>query len=166
MPNDTFASFAKRLDTFMDGLKNPELERVMRTIGKAAEKDVERAVDADIGGNTFSGWPKATITTEQHHPAQGQVEVRPRGKARGPVRVAESGRNQGNASGFAGPGLNVRTGNRSRGGVRQTGVRRSKRWNGVTAPKYTWSDAEKVIERETPKRLETEIRRAIRKAFD
>lgn len=166
MPNDTFASFGRRLDVLVNGLKDPELRGAMKRVGEASQKDADRAARADLGGdNRFSGWARAPLVTELKHPGAGQVEVRPTGRARGPWRVAESGRNRGDARGFQGPGLNVRTGRRSRGGVRQTGVRRGSRWNGMTAPKHTWSDAEALIERAAPKRVDDEVARAIRKAM-
>lgn len=166
MPNDTFASFGRRLDVLVNGLRDPELKGVMKRVGEAAQKDAEKAARADLGGDLlFSGWKKNPFVTELKHPAEGQVQVRPRGRARGMVRVAEEGRNRGNTGLFAGPGLNVRTGRNSRGGVRQTGVRRSKRWNGMTAPKHTWSDAEALIEKASPKRIDDEVRKAIRKAM-
>lgn len=167
MPDDTFASFAKRLDVFANGLKDPELRRVMGKLGdEAVKKDVPKAAAADLGGDDrFSGWKGPRFEAEVKHQGPGSIVVQPKPRSRGMVRVAQSGRNQGNASGFAGPGLNVRTGRRSRGGIRQTGVRRSARWNGRTQPKHTWDDAEKIIDRETPKRVDEEVTRVKRKAF-
>lgn len=163
---DSFASFGAKLDLLTNGLKNPALKGAMQRVGEAAQKDADEAARGDLGGdNKFSGWARAPLVTEIKHQSEGVIEVRPPGKARGPWRVAESGRNQGETGLALGPGLNVRTGRRSRGGVRQTGVRRGSRWNGRTAPKHTWSDAEKIIERETPKRVDVEVAKAIRKAM-
>lgn len=166
---DTFASLAGKLDALANGLRDPGLRGAMTRVGEAAQKDADAAARADLGGDpAFSGWPRVTLSTELKHPAEGQVQLQPPGKARGPWRVAESGRN---ADGQAAlrttrsGTLQRRSGTRVRktDGARVDKWRRTK-WNGTTAGKGTWSDAEAVIERETPKRVDDEIKRAIRDA--
>ena len=88
------------------------------------------------------------------------------GKASGPMRVLQSGRNQGNAGGFAGPGINRKTGATSRtksGGVRKVRSFAARRWNGTTAGKGTWADAAARITRDAPGELEREVAKAIGK---
>ena len=166
---DTFASFRRRVDVFVDGLSDPELRKVMARLGDAAKADANKAAEADLGGdNKFSGWARAPLDTEYKHQGEGQIEVRPTSRARGPWRVAESGRNRlGASGGFQGPAINRRTGAtmRTKTGKFRNSRARARRWNGITAPKHTWSDAEKLIEKATPDRVETEVARAKRKAF-
>jgi hypothetical protein len=163
---DTFASFAAKLDRFANGLRDPELRKVMDQAGKAAQKTAERAASADLGGDPkFSGWAP-TLDTKIAHVGEGKVVVHPTRSSAGPWTVAEQGRNQGNAGGFAGPGVNRRTGltSRTKSGklrkVRQAG----RRWNGRTAGKGTASKATAAMERETPRIIEDGVRRAIREA--
>jgi hypothetical protein len=155
-----------RLTALAKSHQDPGLRQVMERLGKLADQDAQRAARADLGGdNKFSGWDRAPLATEISHLREGQVEVRPTGRGRGPWRVAESGRNRGGGGLTLGPGLNVRTGRRSRGGIRQTGVRRSSRWNGMTAPKNTWSDAVAITTKETPARIRKESLKVITTAF-
>ena len=88
--------------------------------------------------------------------------------AAGKITVAEQGRNQGNAGGFAGPSINRRTGLTSltkSGAVRRTRGARARRWNGVTQGKNTASDALAAIEPKVPKLVNSHVGRAIRKTF-
>ena len=100
---------------------------------------------------------------------KGVLSFRPGGKsAAGPWTVAEFGRNQGNASGFSGPGLNRKTGLTSftkAGNVRKTRAFGAKRWNGVTQGKGTASTAVNAIESKVPKIVDQGVSRAIRKTF-
>ena len=170
MPNDTFASFGYRLDALVNGLSDPELRQVMDSVGKQAQADVERAARADLGGDLeFSGWPGNPVATERKHPGLGQVEIAPTPRARAVVRVAEQGRNaEGLAALRVGRGgrLQRRSGSRLR---KRDGVRvdkwRGTRWNGRTAPKHTWSDAVRVINAESGRRIEREVQLRLRRIF-
>jgi hypothetical protein len=136
---DTFASFAKRLDKFVDGLSGAELRKVMTDVGVAAKKDAASAASADLGGDPkFSGWAP-TLDTRFDHVGEGRVSFHPSKRAAGPWTVAQSGRNP---------------------------KRGKRRYNGRTQGKGTADDALRVIERESPKRIEDAVKRAIRKSFD
>lgn len=170
MPVDTFASFGRRLSALERALTDPELRAVMDDVGKQAQADIDKAARADLGGDLeFSGWPGNPIATERKHPGLGKVEVAPTPRARGVTRVAEQGRNpDGLAALRTGRGgrLQRRAGSRLR---KRDGVRVDKwkgtRWNGRTAPKHTWTDAVKVIEAESPRRIARAIDHKLRRIF-
>jgi len=102
-----------------------------------------RAAAADLGGDPkFSGW-RPWLELQIKPKAYGAALIPTRSSA-GPWTVAERGRNQGNASGFSGPGINRRTGITSRtksGNLRKVRAVRARRWNGYTEGKNTATDA-------------------------
>jgi hypothetical protein len=163
---DTFASFGRKLDLFAKGLQDPELRQVMAKVGHVAQRAATRAASSDLGGDPkFSGW-KPTLDTKVEHIGEGRIQIRPTRSSAGPWTVAEQGRNQGNSGGFAGPGVNRRTGatSRTKSGRLRKVRQGSKRWNGRTAGKGTASKAEAQMERETPPIFDAAVREAIRKA--
>jgi hypothetical protein len=93
MPTDTFASFAKRVDAFATGLKDPHLRQVMTKIGVEAKGDAVPVVAADLGGDDrFSGWAKAPLATRFQHAGPGRIAFGPTKRSAGPWTVAERGR--------------------------------------------------------------------------
>lgn len=151
---DTFASFSRKLDKMLKGLSGPELRHVMQKVGEAAQKDAEKAASADLGGDPkFSGWAPV-LDTKLTFRGNDRVIVSPGRRSAGPWTVAEFGRNS-----KAGPRPTVRL--TKKGKVSRARV---KRWNGRTPAFNTASDATAVMERETPKRLEAEVKSVIRKA--
>ena len=157
MPTDTFESFAKRLDTMVNGISGAQLRQVMTEVGVAAKKAAESAASADLGGDPkFSGWAP-TLDTRFDHIGEGRISFHPTRRAAGPWTVAEFGRNSTAGPRMVGPRL-TQTGRVSRA--------RARRWNGRTQGKGTASDALRVIEKEAPKRIEDAVKKAIRKSFD
>lgn len=162
---DTFGTFAVKLDQMRNGLTD---DAVSHAMGKAAKKIAEREASADLGGDPkFSGW-SARLDTRYDIVGPGKVLFKPTPRSAGPWTVATVGRNQGNAPGFAGPGVNRSTGLTARtksGGVRKVRARRAKRWNGVTAGKGTADRAVARIESEVPKIVERHVRSVIRRTL-
>jgi hypothetical protein len=157
VPTDTFASFGRRVDVFVNGISNPELKRVMTEIGVAAKSDATSAASGDLGGDPkFSGWAPS-LETRFDHIGEGRISFHPTRSGAGPWTVAEFGRNSTAGPRMTGPRL-TKTGKVSKA--------RQKRWNGRTQGKGTASKALAVIEAKTPKRLDDEVKRVIRKAFD
>lgn len=145
MPTDTFASFGHRIDRFINGLSGSELKQVMTKVGVAAKADALKAASADLGGDPkFSGWAP-TLDTRFDHIGDGAVSFHPTKRGAGPWTVAEFGRHA-----SAGP----------------PGGKKARRWNGRTRGKGTATKALAAIDRETPDRIEAEVKKAIRKAFD
>lgn len=121
--------------------------------GKKAEDIAEREAAKDVGGDLkFRGW--APVLDTKWRLIDEGVLITPTRSSAGPWTVAEQGRNQGNASGFAGPG-STRTGGAigrtKAGGVRSTRARAGKRWNGRTRGRRTATRTVAAFERELPK---------------
>ena len=156
MPTDTFASFAKRIDNFINGITDAEMKKIMTRLGVEAKKDATTAASSDLGGDPkFSGWAP-TLETRFDHIGEGRISFHPTRSSAGPWTVAEHGRNSTAGPPMRGPRL-TKTGRVSKA--------RTKRWNGRTAGKGTASDALAVIDRETPDRIEAEIKKALNKSF-
>lgn len=162
---DTFASFNAKLVRLQKELGDDAL---LHDIGKMAKKEATKAASADLGGDPkFSGW-KPVLETRYDIVGPGKLLFKPSKRSAGPWTVAERGRNQGNASGFAGPSINRRTGVTSftkSGAVRRSRGPRARRWNGVTQGKNTATDALAVIEPRAVKITEQRVGRAIRRSF-
>ena len=157
MPTDTFASFAHRVDQFINGISDAELKKIMTRLGVEAKADATTAASSDLSGDPkFSGWAP-TLETRFDHIGEGRISFHPTARSAGPWTVAEFGRNSTAGPPMRGPRL-TKTGRVSKA--------RTKRWNGRTAGKGTASDALAVIEAQTPKRFEDELKKAIRKSFD
>jgi hypothetical protein len=167
-----FDRLDRKLRAFGQEFQGDRLRRIMRDVGMESKGDVDKAVRSDLGDLSMSGWRRGRpiqITGRFDLGRRaGDVEISPQKRARGPMRVLEQGRNKGSGFGFAGPGINTRTGVTSftaSGRVRQQRSRRGRRWNGYTAGKGTWSDAVKIMERQTPPRVAKAVRRALVQTF-
>ena len=162
---DTFASFNRRVERLQKELTDDAL---MHDVGKMAKAEATKAASADLGGDPkFSGWAPI-LATRYDIIGPGRLLFKPTPKSAGPWTVAESGRNQGNASGFAGPSINRSTGLTSRtqsGAVRRSRGARARKWNGRTQGKNTATDALAAIEPKVPKLVQGHLGRAIRKTF-
>lgn len=166
---DSLAAFERELAKFGKELEKVERQRITEEQAKAMQAIATRVASADLGGDPkFSGWAP-TLDTQLKTLRGGATLLTPTRSSAGPWTVAEIGRNQGNAGGFAGPGLNTRTGNTARnkdGSLRKVRQRKAKRWNGYTRGKETATktrqEAERVVEEIAVKGL----RRTTRKYFD
>jgi hypothetical protein len=166
---ETLASFGRKVEVFQ---KELTADAQSHAIGKMAKDAAREAASADLGGDpAFSGWRRGApfeLVTRYDIIGPGRVSFHPTPKSAGPWTVAESGRNQGNAGGFSGPGVNRVTGETSRtksGNVRKVRARGARRYNGRTQGKQTASDALALIDKRLPKLVDSQIGRAIRKVF-
>jgi len=152
---ETFASLNIKIQKLQRELTDDAL---MHTIGKMAKDEARKAASADLGGDPkFSGW-SPILTTRYDIVGKGVLSFKPgSSRAAGPWTVAEYGRN-------ASQGPRLRSSS-----LTPTGRRRSagsfRRWNGVTAPKHTASEAIAKIEPQVPKLVDKHVGRAIRKTF-
>lgn len=148
MARRTFGGDAKAFGALAKDLSGAGLERTNREVGEAAKRIARQAAANDLGGDPkFSGWAPTLDVKYRSLKGKGQgVVVSPTKTSAGPWTVAEMGRNRG-AGGFAGPGINRRTGRTSAGVKAGTSKVRAntrgavKRWNGYTDGKGTASDA-------------------------
>lgn len=150
---DDFASFARRLDRFLDDVTDDATAHAM---GKKARELATKAASADLGGDPkFSGWAPE-LKTGYDIIGPGRIIFKPNRSAAGPWTVAQYGRNQAAGPRMTGPRL-TRTGRVSRARV--------KRWNGRTVGKGTADDALKMIDREMPGVVDKQVGRAVAKFF-
>lgn len=172
MPSwSSMADFGKDLAKLTDDLSTDEQRRITRMMGKEAQQIAGQQAAQDLGGDkAFSGWnrggpiPLATRLKSGRHD---ETVLLP--KFAGGWTVAELGRNQGNAGGFAGPGINRRTGITSRtksGGVRKVRSVRGRRWNGVTRGKATATRATDEMAHKLPQIADREVLKVTRRRFD
>jgi len=153
---DTFASFNVKLQRFQKELTDDA--PLMHAIGKMAKDEARKAANADLGGdNKFSGWAKQPLNTAYDIVRPGVLSFKPKRRAAGPWTVAEFGRN-------ASQGPRIRSSIFTPTG-RKRSAKSFRRWNGVTAPKHTASDAIDAIEPKVPKLVDRHVGRAIRKTF-
>lgn len=167
---DDFASLNRRLGQLAGEFDGTAGRKRLEAVGRQTKADVDDAVRADgLGDQSMSGWRRGApikVTGQARVISDSEIFVGPQGKGIGPMRVLESGRNQGNASGFSGPGINTKTGTTARtksGGLRKVRARKKKRWNGTTEGRDTWSDAVQLMESRVPGRVHKQVQAAIRR---
>ena len=168
--SDSFESFNKKLAKMEAELSGPRLKRHMGDIGKMSKRVAANAAQSDLGGDgEFSGWP-GDLGTRFEHLADGVLSFKPKSKkAAGKWTTVTEGRNRG-MGGFAGPGINRRTGLTSdaiRSGerkVQRQRKRKAKRWNGYTDGKGTADRATATIEKNV-ERMNREFVQAATKPF-
>lgn len=141
-----------------------DLDKIEVVVGRESVPDVAEAVRGELGDLSMSRWWRGNpvqIVGAVAKRADG-VEVVPLGRARGPMRVLESGRNA-----YA---LGDR---RNSGGVRRsrkTGqlyqpTRRVKRATGVVRGRGTWSDAARLMADRMPKRAQAALHDVMANVF-
>ena len=165
----SFAEFGQALDKMANEIERSAKAKITRDMAQRAAKIAESAASADLGGDPkFSHW-KPMLDTQIKAGRDGSSILMPTRSGAGPWTVAQFGRHQGNAGGFAGPGINRKSGNTSRtksGGLRKVRSVKGKRWNGTTDPKHTADKAVRRMEAELPKIAEDGIRRVMQRHFD
>lgn len=164
----SFADFDRELAKLGREIETVERSKITREQAEAMQSIATRVASADLGGDPkFSGWAP-TLDTKLKDLRNGATLLTPTRVSAGPWTVAEVGRNQGNASGFAGPGINSSglTGRTKAGGVRRVRRRAAKRWNGVTQGKGTATSTHAEVERLAPQIAARGLRRVTRKHFD
>lgn len=142
-------------------------KRLLDTAKRCIEVDIPTAVRGDIGDQSMSRWWRANpiqIAGEVNRKAQLDnlsVEIRPKGKARGPMRVLEDGRQAHEAGDKRVAGVRLR----KKTNDYVTKYRKVKRKTGAAAGKQTWSDATSLMARRSRVELSDGLRRAFRKVW-
>lgn len=167
----TFSEFSAKLEHLQREWSGVEGRRRLERVAQRTKGDVAEAVKGDLGDLSMSGWRRGNpVDVQGRYDVQtdSSFTVTPAKRGRGPMRVLEQGRNQGNAFGFAGPGVNAQTGATARnldGSVRKVRARKGKRWNGRTAGKNTWSDATGLMQQRVAGRVHEEVVKSLREVF-
>lgn len=171
MPLKTSGDVVKRCAAMEKTLTGRDMAARFKTLGPSLVAAGENAVGGAMGGDRkYSGWPgpdPLALRATLHRGGGGITIGRTRGSA-GPWRVSDTGRNQGNAAGFSGPGINTRTGVTSRtkaGNIRKVRARKAKRWNGRTRGEGTWDKAAAGISRIGSAQFAKITRKAVADAF-
>lgn len=165
----SIGAFERHVDRFLGELSVDMLKRAGRTMGRQAVRIATEEASRDLGGDPkFSGWaPMLEVRAVEVKP--GVVSVRPTKRSAGPWTVANDGRHQGNAGGFAGPGVNRATGQTARtkaGAVRKTRASKRRRWNGTTKGKGTADRAVARMEPMVETVAQVELTKTLVKFFD
>jgi hypothetical protein len=164
----SFAAFGRQLELMQREIDATADRKILLPMAEKAQKIGKTYAAGHVGADLkFSGWAPTLVT--EIKVANSAVIVHPTRQSAGPWTVSERGRNQGNASGFAGPGINRRSGLTSRtksGGIRKQRMRQTKRWNGVTEGRQTATRAQAHIDRVLPPVGEAGFRKIARKHFD
>jgi hypothetical protein len=159
---DTFASFGHKVLKFEESMTD---DNVSHALGKMAKAQAVVAASADLGGDAkFSGWaPK--LDTRYDIVGPGRISFHPSKRSAGPWTVAQDGRNNSGASGFAGPGINAKTGASALTKTGKVRSRKAKRWNGTTKGKNTATSTLKMIDKLLPRVVEQLMKQQIRRIF-
>jgi hypothetical protein len=162
MTVDTFTSLGQKIYKFEQSMTD---DAVSHALGKMAKAQSVVAASADLGGDAkFSGWaPK--LDTRYDVIGPGRISFHPSKRSAGPWTVAQEGRNNSGASGFAGPGINAKTGASALTKTGKVRSRKSKKWNGTTAGKNTATSALKLIDKLLPRVVERLMKQQIRRIF-
>ena len=84
----------RKLARFSDEVSGVQLRKRLERVAEASVKDVDAAVRADLGDNSMSNWSRRqqVAIVGAVEVKAGEVAVVPKGQAKGPMRVLESGR--------------------------------------------------------------------------
>ena len=163
-----FGSLNRKMEAVSRDLSGETSKAQMKRVGAKLAPLIDKAVRADIGDLSMSGWRRGDAI-----PIEGVarvlsdhvVKVEPDKPGKGPMAVLERGRNMGNASGMAGPGVSAdgSTRRNESGALRKVRARKSRRWNGYTDPLRTMSDASQLIKDKAPELIQRELHKALGK---
>jgi len=156
-----FDRLALKLSKLRADLDGPQL---LRDAAKDLVPLVGAAVRADLGDLSMSHWRRSNpieIVGMVDELATGGVEIAPARKARGPMRVLESGRKAYAAGDRRVSGTRVR----QRDGVVVAKTRRVKRTTGAAGGRGTWSDADEMIRERAPAALNAQKVAALGRYF-
>lgn len=136
-----FIQFSKDLRALAADFEGSEMEAVLDDFGERAVELVAVAVQRDLGGDmTMSRWPRARFDAQAEVLSPGWVQVTPKPRNRGPMKVAQFGRQAGWSRG--------RKGGQRRNG--QVSTARAPRKVSASKPLNTWTDAGVELERLGP----------------
>lgn len=162
------SGLSKKLDQLGREMTGKPGQQRLESVALKSLPDVNAAVPADIGDQSMSGWRRgAPIPVTASVQKEPNVAIVPTERSAGQWRVLETGRNQGNAGGLAGPGISAdgTTRRNKNGKVRKVRARKGRRWNGTTEGKDTWSDAADAVKKKYRGRMGEELADAMSKVF-
>lgn len=156
---DSLAAFGRELVGLEGDLTVKEVRQITRTQGLAAQSIAAQHARSDLGADgAFSGWRRGNpipLTTQLRPASDGNTLLTP-GRSAGQWTTAEFGRNTKAGPRLVGPRL-TRTGRISKA--------RQRRYNGVTQPKHTATEAQAEMEKRLPKIADKAVLVVTRKRF-
>ncbi len=160
MAEQSLGMFASKLDAISKEYEGPKLRKIVTDLGKAAQKDADEALRADIGDQSMSHWRRDKpfdLSVDSKLESDSSVTIGPARKIQGPWRVLNEGRSSYSA------GDRRQTGFRTvkKTGERVAKTRKVKRNIGAHGGKGTWNDALGKIEQRTPVRIARANREAL-----
>lgn len=162
---DDLKGFAARLDRFVDDLTREAVKESLAMLGREATRDAAKALVADIGDTSMSGWPRRSpfdlSIRSEVQVSEGGVLVEPFRRAKGPWRVLNDGRQTYRAGDRRQSGTRAR----KRDGVTVAKFRKVKRNVGSVDAKNTWREAVEIMVREAPKREHRVVQSVLAKHF-
>lgn len=169
----SFKAYSAEWEKVARELDATQRRKITHEQAQAGQKIADKFARRDLGGDrAFPNWNRGNriAADTKIKPLRNDATlIAPTRSGAGIWTTIDQGRNQGNASGFSGPGINTRTGVTSRtkaGGLRKVRARKAKRWNGVTQGKDTAKDAVAEMERELSKIAARLYRKTLVKHFD
>lgn len=178
----SLAAFERELALLGKEIETTERRRITQAQAEKMQQIAQRTAAFDLGADLgFTGGPGRgggwrsksgdvlRLDTQLKTLSSGATLLTPTRLSAGPWTVAERGRNMGNASGFAGPGISTKTGKTSRnkdGSVRKVRQRKAKQWSGYTRGKETATRAREQAEKEVAEIALLGLRNTTRKHFD
>ena len=165
----TPAELAVKLDRVADDLFGAGRAGLLKRTGGKLEPEVAKAVartqvsHGSLTDLAMSGWRRnSPVTIRGTHRLVGDdLEVAPEGKAKGPMRVLESGRKAYTSGDRRISGVRVR----KKDGVLVNKTRKVSRNTGATQGKGTWTDAKGRIAELAPRVLNDEKVAALARVF-
>lgn len=160
----SFADLDRKLEHVVKDLDGEVSRGGLKRVGEATQVEIERAVTADIGDTSMSGWRRKKaieIVGTSRVISDHEVKVEPVKPAKGPMAVLERGRNL-NAFTDAYSYAVAAQGRRTKSGKLRK-QRKQRRWNGVTEGKGTMGDASQAIKNKAPKLIAAEVHQALAK---
>ena len=159
----SFASLNRKMEAVSRDLSGETSRAQMKRVGEKLAPLINKAVAADIGDLSMSGWRRSgpiEIKGTSRPISDHAVVVEPERKTKGPMAVLERGRNV-----FSGPGISSDGSTRrgKKGNVLRARKFKSKRWNGTTQGKDTMSDASQLIKDKAPELIQRELHKALGK---
>lgn len=151
---DDLAGLQRKIELLEKEFSGAAGRQRLTRVAVQTKKDVDEAVRDTLGDQSMSGWRrKKPIVIKGRFDIVSDHEFNLKPNIPGPMVVLEFGRNFGRS----GPVERY---------SKKTGRRlKSKRWNGHTPAKHTWSKASKLAEQRAPGRVHAEVHKTLVKFF-
>ena len=151
---DDLAALERKIDMLAKEFSGAAGRQRLTRVAVQTKKDVDEAVRGTLGDQSMSGWRrKKPIVIKGRFDVVSDHEFLLKPNVAGPMVVLEFGRNS------------TRTGPTKRYSKKTGRQLRTKRWNGRTAAKHTWTKAEALAKSRTAERVDKEVVKTLNRFF-